>query len=95
MLSRPPINDHHKQQTEIAIARIEIDFPTIGAKQFRNAQKEDPGINKIIEENASYYTNRGYILIDGVLYRYYAEEDSEYGQIVIPKSLRQQIQLSQ
>ena len=86
-LSRPPYDEE-----DLECCHVAIDFPKKGAKDFRLAQKSDPEINKIIEsfekydENVLKLTAKGYMMIDGVLYRYCEEEDSEAGQVVIPKS---------
>lgn len=65
-----------------------------GATDFRKAQIEDPDIKCIIksfennDENVIRHTSRGYIMLDGVLYRFCSSEESENGQLVVPQSMR-------
>lgn len=83
-LSRPPCGN--ELCTEFcACFTIYIDFPREGLEDFRKAQLEDDKLKDIImsfendDENVTRHTNRGYITIDGVLYRYCSEQDSENG----------------
>lgn len=93
-LSRPPC---HHSEVKCECLSIHIDFPRKGAEEFRKLQLEDPDLQPIIksfednDENTLRYTDRGYIMLDGVLYRYCAEEDSENGQLVVPKSMRKEV----
>lgn len=95
-LSRPPCFKNHTS-IECECMSFEIDFPTQGAKEVRDAQLEDPVVRKIIDsfevddENVQLHTSRGYMMIDGILYRYCSEEDSENGQLVAPKSMHDRI----
>ena len=95
-LSRPPCSDE-TCSVSCECNSIEIDFPVVGTAEFRSSQLEDENIKKIIEsfenddDNITLYTNRGYMMIDGILYRYCSNEDSEKGQLVLPKQLRQDI----
>lgn len=76
---------------------IEVDFPRTGAEDFRIAQMGDPDIKKIInsfennDDNVTRYIDKGYIMLDGILYRFCSEEDSENGQLVVPESMRSMI----
>ena len=69
----------------------------MGASELRKSQLEDPIIRPIIEsfdkntEDVLRYTERGYLLIDGVLFRYCSEENTENGQLVVPNSLKSKI----
>ena len=91
-LSRPPNNQH-----TIEYMYVSIDFPRKGAEDFRKAQLEDDYIKTIInsfennDENGIHYTSRGFIMLDGILYRFCADEDTENGQLVVPESLRNTI----
>ena len=87
-LSRPPNNQH-----TIEYMYVSIDFPRKGAEDFRKAQLEDDYIKTIInsfennDENVIRYTSRGFIILDGILYRFCANEDTENGQLVVPESM--------
>ena len=95
-LSRPPCFDG-KCIKMFECNYIDVDFPGIGSSEFRNAQLEDDNIKKIINtfendgEGVTLYIKRGYIMVDGTLYRYCSGEDSENGQLVIPNKLRSYI----
>ena len=73
---------------------VSIDFSRKGASDYRKSQQGDPDIENIIEavenddENVLRLTNKGYIMID--CYRYCESEDTENGQLVIPKPMRDQ-----
>lgn len=94
-LSRPPCN--HQGNIKCECLSVHIDFPRNGAEEFRKSQLEDPDLQNIItsfetnNEDVFRYTERGYIMLDGVLYRFCSEEDSENGQLVVPKSMRKDI----
>lgn len=93
-LSRPPCSLEAHNDLRCECFSIHIDFPRKGAEEFRRAQLEDPDIKTIIDsfenndENILRHTNRGYLMLDGVLYRFCSEEDTENGQLVVPKSMR-------
>lgn len=93
-LSRPPCPKESHDENNCEICSISIDFPRKGADEIRKAQLEDEEIKDIIEsfetdnENVIRYINRGFIMQDGVLFRFCHEEDSENGQLVVPKSMR-------
>ena len=93
-LTRPPCDDI---DCKIECNHIEIELPRMGSAEFRAAQVEDSHIFKIInsfesnDNNTALYTNRGYMMVDGILYRYCSDEDNENGQLVIPEELRKDI----
>lgn len=95
-LSRPPCS-HEVCIESCECNAIDIDLPRKGLEDFRQAQLEDDDLRQIItsfekdDENVLRHTNRGYMMLDGVLYRYCCEQDSENGQLVLPKSLRDEI----
>lgn len=95
-LSRPPCTSE-QCCVSCECNAVEIDFPKKGSELYRKAQLEDHELKKIIDsfesndENVYRHTSRGYIMIDGILYRYCSEQDSENGQLVVPRSLRQEI----
>lgn len=95
-LSRPPCSQDICTECCECNA-VHIDFPRKGLEDFRKSQLEDECLKNIIssfennDENVFRHTNRGYIMVDGILYRFCSEQDSENGQLVIPKSLRHEI----
>lgn len=88
-LSRPP-RLNAPETTEICL--VTVDLPTKGAAEIRAEQMADPDVKKIIDcfendrpEETSRWTARGYILSQGVLYRYSPEDDDvEEPRLVIP-----------
>ena len=92
-LSRPPCADINHVEICECFA-IHIDLPHEGSADFRAAQLEDENLKEIIQafessnENVYRYTNRGFIMYDGVLYHYGTDEDAENGQLVVPQSLK-------
>ena len=89
-LSRPPCElETHKDVCECFA--FSIDLPHEGTADFKNAQLEDEDLNIIINafekanENVYRYTNRGYIMFDGVLYHFGSDDEAENGQLVVPK----------
>ena len=95
-LSRPPCPiENHIDVCECFA--VYIDFPRQGAGEIRKAQLEDDELEKIIKSfeeeshNIIEYIDRGYMMMDGVLYRYCSEQETENGQLVVPKSMRSAI----
>lgn len=87
-LSRPPLDE-----TEVKIVTIEL--PSYNASELRCQQLMDPDIQKIIEcfesplpNNLEYkkWTERGYLMNNGVLYRFSPESEEEEAQQVVPKA---------
>ena len=95
-MSRPPCNNELYQDVCECFS-FSTDFPHEGAAEFRFAQLEDEDLRNAINafetenENLYRYINRGYIMFEGVLYHYGLENDTENGQLVIPKSLRNSV----
>ncbi|GFX58878.1 transposon Tf2-8 polyprotein [Trichonephila clavipes] len=74
-------------------------MPTRSCKDMREAQLKDDNLKKIIgsfesplktEEYAN-WTERGFLMNQGVLYRYVPDADSEEAQLVIPTAERELI----
>lgn len=81
-LSRPPCN--HEDHSTCDICLVGIEIPSRSATEIRQEQLKDPEVAKIIkafetlnDETIIQWTNRGYIMSSGVLYRYSGEEDCE------------------
>ncbi|GLV46811.1 hypothetical protein CBL_20957, partial [Carabus blaptoides fortunei] len=74
-----------------------VDLPKRESADIRNQQLMDPEIAKIVKdfetvplnETASGWTQSGYIMSNGILYRY--DSESEEAQRVVPKHERQEI----
>lgn len=74
---------------ECGLCSIQIDWPKNKISNIRQNQLDDPDMNKIIhcfetnnhpdEQN---WVERGYIMNDGILYRYIPEGESEDAQLV-------------
>lgn len=79
MLSRPPC-DHETASCDTC--EVDIRIPRRSAEELRREQMKDPELLKIIQSfeniednNFSTWTDRGYLMSSGVLYKYSAEED--------------------
>lgn len=95
-LSRPVTDDG--PATESAVCPVVVDVPRWNASSTRDAQLADPEVAKIIHDlegndelNINRWSERGYLLNQGVLYRYVPDTDSEEPQLVVPESLRNQV----
>lgn len=90
MLSRPPLTE----TTEILAFHVE--FPRKGVNNIRVSQLTDPVLSHIIQcfekhsDDAALWSKRGYVMNDGILYRY-SNEDSDDAQLVVPENERQNI----
>jgi hypothetical protein len=90
LLSRP-FCQHAEEFCQFC--KITIDMPTRNPREIREQQLKDEDLKKIIEsfenpakdENFTNWLNRGYLLNQGVLYRYSPEADTEEAQLVVPK----------
>lgn len=93
MLSRIPSAIENRNE-EDTFCSVSVDLPVVKAADIRAAQLEDPDVAKIIRcfedtthnpVDYSRWTERGYLMFNGVLYRY-ATDDNEEAQQVVPKS---------
>ncbi|GFV06475.1 transposon Tf2-11 polyprotein [Trichonephila clavipes] len=97
MLSRPVTQEEESffEENNITIA----DMPTRSCKDMREAQLKDVNLKKIIDSFESplkteEYVNwkeRGFLMNQGVLYRYVPDADSAEAQLVIPTAERELI----
>lgn len=92
-LSRPPCDAQTAGQCGICVVTVEL--PRKSAGTIREEQMSDPDLAKIIQcldqdtpERTSQWTSRGYLLSNGVLYRYTQEDDNEEAQLVVPSQNR-------
>ncbi|KAL0821643.1 hypothetical protein ABMA28_005084 [Loxostege sticticalis] len=96
-LSRPTCNS--ETQDNCGICSVIVDMPSRSAKEIRTEQLKDEGIKKIVlaleditnDENAQYWSKKGYIMVNGLLYRYNPEKDDEDCQLVVPKAEQEKI----
>ncbi|GFS93405.1 transposon Tf2-8 polyprotein [Trichonephila clavipes] len=96
MLSRPVTQEESFcEANNITIA----DMPTRSCKDMREAQLKDDNLKKIINsfesplktEEYADWTERGFLMNQGVLYRYVPDADSAEAQLVIPNAERELI----
>ncbi|GFW13170.1 transposon Tf2-9 polyprotein [Trichonephila clavipes] len=95
MLSRPEYRDEEICELKTII----IDFPTRTANELRTEQLKDLELKKIIDcfENPNKgvdfanWTGRGYVMNQGVLYRYSPHAEVEEAQLVVPTHEREKI----
>lgn len=95
-LSRPPCDDDNRN--DCGICSVTIDLPRDGASKLREEQLSDPEVKKIINAFESRedlqitnWAERGYLMMDGVLYRYSPLEDAEEAQWVVPRCAINQV----
>ncbi|GFX02372.1 integrase_H2C2 domain-containing protein [Trichonephila clavipes] len=97
MLSRPVTQEEEYfcEANNITIA----DMPTRSCKNMREAQLKDDNFKKIIDsfesllktEEYANWTERGFLMNQGVLYRYVPDVDSAEDELVIPTAERELI----
>ncbi|GFV30884.1 retrovirus-related Pol polyprotein from transposon 17.6 [Trichonephila clavipes] len=97
MLSRPVTQEKESfcEENNITI----VDMPTRSCKDMREAQLKDDNLKKIIDsfesplktEEYANWTERGFLMNQGVLYRYVPDADSAEAQLVIPTAERELI----
>ncbi|KAH0814290.1 hypothetical protein GEV33_008501 [Tenebrio molitor] len=90
ILSRPTIPDETDQSCELC--PVEIEYPRLAARDMRKMQYDDAEVRKIIdslegrdEVNCSNWMDRGFIMNNGILYRYDPDDDQTNAQLVIPE----------
>ncbi|GFW69720.1 retrovirus-related Pol polyprotein from transposon 17.6 [Trichonephila clavipes] len=74
-------------------------MPSRKSSDIRKGQLEDEELKKIIDcfesmdkdENFANYTSRGYLMNQGILYRYSPESEEEEAQLVVPAQERERI----
>lgn len=93
-LSRPPCHDAEVSKCEICTITLKI--PSDSPSELRSQQLTDPDISEIIKcfENPAVFdsetrrwSDRGYLMLNGVLYRYSPDSDGDEAQLVVPKCL--------
>ncbi|GFW16726.1 retrovirus-related Pol polyprotein from transposon 412 [Trichonephila clavipes] len=96
MLSRPESRDEEICKLKTII----IDFPTRTANELRTEQLKDLELKKIIDcfenpyKGVANWTGRGYVMNQGVLYRYSPHAEVEEAQLVVPTHEREDIKIA-
>lgn len=88
-LSRPPCCEDN---TICEICSVIVDMPTRSVKEIREEQMKDDRIQKIIgaleetkgKEDAVYWSNKGYLMNNGMLYRLHPDSEADDAQLVVP-----------
>lgn len=88
-LSRPPCCE---DSSTCDICSVNIDMPTRSIKEIREEQLKDTKIKKIIEsleetsatEDAAYWSNKGYLMNNGILYRLHPDTEVDDALLVVP-----------
>lgn len=96
-LSRPPCDEETMNICEICCTSVE--WPTRDPINIRNSQVLDADLKRIIDcleaekpsEDVRYWTDKGYLLNSGVLYRYLPENETDEAQLVVPVNERDDI----
>ncbi|XP_061721848.1 uncharacterized protein LOC133528471 [Cydia pomonella] len=95
-LSRPVCSGDSRE--DCGVCSVVVDLPTKNPAELRREQLADPEVERIVKEvegsnevASRRWTERGYLMEQGVLYRYNPDSDSETPQLVIPISLRAEI----
>lgn len=76
MLSRPPL-------TGLEANLVTIDLPRERSDQVREQQLQDAATNEV---DFKTYTDRGYLMINGILHRYVSDAEEEEAQVVVPRA---------
>ncbi|GFX76609.1 transposon Ty3-G Gag-Pol polyprotein [Trichonephila clavipes] len=89
MLSRPAC---HEENEQCEVCTVTIDVLSRSSKEIRDEHVKDEELVKIIfcledpDKNVNYvnWVERGYLMNQGVLYRYAPDSESEEVQLVVP-----------
>ncbi|GFW81334.1 retrovirus-related Pol polyprotein from transposon 412 [Trichonephila clavipes] len=95
MLSRP----FYTEGAASDVCAITVDMPSRKSSDIRKGQLEDEELKKIIDclesmdkdKNFANYTSRGYLMNQGILYRYSPESEEEEAELVLPAQERERI----
>lgn len=90
-LSRPPVTTDE----EYGISSVSVSLPAVSSADMRNKQMEEAELAHIIttleaatpnDIELKRWSDRGYMMVNGVLYRYSPDYDGENAQLVLPRS---------
>ncbi|GBL54392.1 Retrovirus-related Pol polyprotein from transposon 297, partial [Araneus ventricosus] len=96
LLSRPV---HDNKEFVCNLNTISIELPSRRSRDIREEQMKDEDLKKIIDcfesgrkdEDFINWTSRGYLMIQGILYRYSPDTESEEAQLVVPCHERERV----
>ncbi|GBN09022.1 Transposon Tf2-6 polyprotein [Araneus ventricosus] len=96
LLSRPV---HDNKEFVCNLNTISIELPSRRSRDIREEQMKDEDIKKIIDcfesgrkdEDFINWTSRGYLMNQGILYRYSPDTESEEAQLVVPCHERERV----
>ncbi|GFX48772.1 transposon Ty3-I Gag-Pol polyprotein [Trichonephila clavipes] len=94
MLSRPAC---HEENELCEVCTVAIDVPSRSPKEIHDERIKDEELVKIIscledpDKNVNYvnWVERGYLMNQGVLFRYAPDSESEEAQLVIPLAMKE------
>ncbi|KAF2882955.1 hypothetical protein ILUMI_23183 [Ignelater luminosus] len=96
-LLRPSFSDLSPGE-EIPICMVSITIPDRSQSEVRSQQLEDPELAKIIygfedsdDSNLPKWTEKGYFMSNGLIYRYLQDIDSEEATLVVPRQERDRV----
>lgn len=96
-LSRPPCDEQGRDTC--GVCTVIVDIPQWDLTTLRAEQLADPEVSKIVKElegkeevGVKTWTDRGYYMSRGILYRY-TDAESEDPQLVVPESLRKKVMI--
>ncbi|KAL0860421.1 hypothetical protein ABMA27_009813 [Loxostege sticticalis] len=90
-LSRPPCTEENIKLC--GICSVMVDMPIRSTSEVRDEQLKDDRISKIVnaleddkkDEDAHYWSNKGYLLNNGLLYRNNPNVENDDAQLVVPQ----------
>ena len=90
-LSRPPIDE--VWPPTCSACAVTVDFPTRSVSDIRAEQMLDEDISTIIKslenpepnEDSTYWSMKGYLVMSGMLYRYNPDIEEDDAQLVVPR----------
>lgn len=95
-LSRPFC--HHSENQICAVCTVTVNLPSLGYTNFRQEQLSDPECKKIVDAlessdecDTKRWMERGFSLINGVLYHHDDDSDLEDPQLVVPSHCRERV----
>ncbi|KAL0832527.1 hypothetical protein ABMA28_000738 [Loxostege sticticalis] len=88
-LSRPICDPN---SVDCGLCEVSIDMPHRSTREIRQEQMKDKNLQRIIEalegenvENGIYWSNKGYCMNNGLLYRLHPDADTDDAQLLVPE----------
>lgn len=92
-----PVHTSTIDEESTSVCTVNAEMPRRSAVDIRQAQLSDPDVAKIVSAFETFqpvemenWTSRGYVMLDGVLYRHDPELDAD-AQLVVPESERHDV----